>query len=123
MSREQSTQELVESIYNISGSGPIETETARNRRLFREMVKGEKEANMLTPRRRRSLVAFARRLKIDKDEARLLIRGVEYECGLDEPPAEEGLSQDVESAIRLVLIMLIVVVVGLVTQWFWSYLF
>jgi hypothetical protein len=50
-----------------------------HRRLFREMVKGELEAGPLSWMRRRALVKFAQRLEIDPFEARLLIRGVEYE--------------------------------------------
>jgi hypothetical protein len=60
---------------------------AANRRLFREMVKGEIEDRPLSWSRRRSLIRFARRLEIDSFEARLLIRAVEYECGHVTPAA------------------------------------
>ncbi len=60
---------------------------AAHRRLFREMVKSELEAGPLTWLRRRALVKFADRLEIDRFEARLLIRGVEYEGAMIPPCA------------------------------------
>lgn len=58
-----------------------------HRRLFREMVHGELEASSLTWLRRRALVKFAARLEIDRFEAELLIRGVEYEEAMIPPAA------------------------------------
>jgi hypothetical protein len=52
---------------------------AAHRRMFREMIHGELDAGPLTWLRRRALVKFAERLEIEEFEARLLIRGVEYE--------------------------------------------
>lgn len=58
-----------------------------HRRLFRDMVKGELEVGPLTWLRRRALVKFAKRLNIDRFEAQLLIRGVEYEGAMIPPAA------------------------------------
>ncbi len=56
-----------------------------NRRLFREMVRGEVDDGPLSWLRRRTLVRFAVRLGMDSFEARLIIRAVEYECGVVKP--------------------------------------
>ncbi|HPF40511.1 MAG TPA: hypothetical protein P5081_09900 [Phycisphaerae bacterium] len=60
---------------------------ATSRRLFREMTKMQIEDGPLPWARRRDLVRFARRLGIDTFEAKLIIRAVEYECGLAAPAA------------------------------------
>ncbi|MFQ5410826.1 MAG: hypothetical protein ACE5EC_00955 [Phycisphaerae bacterium] len=53
----------------------------RNRRVFREMVKLEIVDRPLSWFRRRALIRFAERMKLDPFEARLIVRAVEYECG------------------------------------------
>ncbi len=63
---------------------------AMSRRVFREMVKDEICDRPLGWRRRRQYLAYAARLNIDPFEARLLIRGVEYECGHVKPAAMEN---------------------------------
>lgn len=60
---------------------------SRNRRLFREMVRMEIENRPLGWLRRRALVRFAGRLRLDPFEARLIVRAVEYECGHTPPAA------------------------------------
>ena len=55
------------------------------KQLFREMVKLQIEDEPLRWTQRRELVKFGRRLGIDTFEARLIIRAVEYECGLAAP--------------------------------------
>ncbi len=98
---------------------------AANRRLFREMVKGEIEDRPLSWSRRRSLIRFARRLEIDPFEARLLIRAVEYECGHVAPAAMDEVRTSTnpgyllppgtgEASVRLVAGMLIGILVALV---------
>lgn len=64
---------------------------AANRRIFREMVKGEINDGRLTHRRRRELIQFAAGLEIDDYEARLLLRAVEYECCVAGPAQAAGL--------------------------------
>ncbi len=64
---------------------------AGTRRVFREMIKAEAEDRPLSLLRRRALVHFARHLKIDPFEARLMIRAVEYECGHAPPAAMEDI--------------------------------
>lgn len=75
---------------------------AAHRRLFREMIKSELESGSLTWPRRRALVKFADRLEIDRFEARLLIRGVEYEGALIPPCALPTIpeSLDLEDSIE-----------------------
>ncbi len=98
---------------------------AANRRYFREMVKGEIEDRPLSWSRRRALLGFAARLKIDMFEARLLIRAVEYECGHVRPAAMDDVerltdpgylvpSGSYEASLRLVVGLLIGALVGLV---------
>jgi hypothetical protein len=60
---------------------------AAHRRIFRDMVKGELETCALSWWRRRDLVKFAASLGIDRYEALLLIRGVEYEEAMIPPAA------------------------------------
>ena len=61
---------------------------ATHRRVFRQMVKQEIEDQPLNWFRRRALIRFAeKKLQIDSFEARLIIRGVEYECGHVAPAA------------------------------------
>lgn len=57
------------------------------RQLFREMITMQIDAGPLPGTRRRELVRFARRLGIDTFEAKLIIRAVEYECGVAAPAA------------------------------------
>ena len=51
------------------------------RKIFREMIKAEIEAQPLTWRQRGELLAFAEHLDIKNEDARLLLRAVEFECG------------------------------------------
>ncbi len=99
-----------------------------SRRLFREMVKGETENGPLSFLRRRALVRFASRLSIGPDEARLIIRGVEFECGLIAgATARELLEADQEASrrrianldavLRIGLIALVAVLFTLVFRW------
>ena len=69
---------------------------AMNRRAFRQMIKEEIVDHPLTWRRRRALERFAARLPIDAFEARLIIRGVEYECGHAAPAAMD----DAQTAVK-----------------------
>ena len=89
-----------------------------NRRLFREMVKGELEVGPLTWLRRRALVKFAQRLDIDRFEAQLLIRGVEYEGALIPPavmsPTQAPSNEDSASQQRTAALMRMMVLVLLV---------
>jgi hypothetical protein len=97
------------------------------RRLFREMVKGELEAGPLSASRRRELVRFAGRLKLRKPDARLLIRAVEYECGLatleDLAVAAGGTripnhrAAELEPVLRLGLLVGVVLLSILVVRW------
>ncbi|MCG8405996.1 MAG: hypothetical protein MI923_12440 [Phycisphaerales bacterium] len=68
---------------------PAERRTkAAHRRIFRQMVKQEIENRPLNWLRRRALIRFAeKKLRMDAFEARLIIRGVEYECGHVAPAA------------------------------------
>jgi len=60
---------------------------AINRRLFREMIKDQFADRPMSWWQRRALVRFAAALDIESFEARLIIRGVEYECGHVAPAA------------------------------------
>jgi len=104
------------------GKGGVEVSP---RQLFREMVKGEIEDRPLSWSRRRALLRFAARLEIDAFEARLLVRGVEYECGHVAPAAMADVetpvqtdylaqlgSRDVPFAVAMIL--LVGVLLGLV---------
>jgi hypothetical protein len=70
---------------------------AMSRRIFREMVKDEICDRPLGWRRRRQYLAYAAKLNIDPFEARLLIRGVEYECGHVKPAAMDNPRSDIEA--------------------------
>ena len=70
---------------------------AMNRRIFREMVKTQIEDRPLSRHRRRALVRFGRKLKMDSFETRLIIRGVEYECGHVAPAAMADVGSDVST--------------------------
>lgn len=98
------------------------------RRLFREMVRGETEHGPIGFFKRRALVRFAGRLSIASAEARLIIRGVEFEVGLKKTgSAAELLARDhaairrrlelLESALRIGLIVLIAVLYMLLFRW------
>ncbi len=109
------------------GDAAADAKRIANRRLFREMVKGEVAESPLTFSRRRALVRFARRLAIQPTEANLIIRGVEYEHG--QVPAEavlelmrgtkhRGLAPtDVESALRVGFYVLLTLLYCLVIRW------
>ncbi len=95
------------------------TRRAAHRRLFRDMIKGELEVGPLTWLRRRALVKFAERLEIDRFEAQLLIRGVEYEGALI-PPAgmpssrapvdtDAATQRSTAAIVRWIVILLLVV--------------
>lgn len=60
---------------------------AATRRVFRGMVKGLIQDRPLTGLRRRELVRFGKKLRLDTFEVRLIIRAVEYECGHVAPAA------------------------------------
>ena len=89
---------------------------AAHRRIFRDMIKGELEAGPLTWLRRRALVKFARSLDIDRPEAELLIRGVEYEGAMIPPVAMPSAQLPLDDhdpaqaramgAIRLIILLL-----------------
>lgn len=66
---------------------PAVLDRAFGKRLFREMIKLQIEDGPLRGGQRRELVRFARRMNIDTFEARLIIRAVEYECGVAAPAA------------------------------------
>ncbi|HKQ46970.1 MAG TPA: hypothetical protein VJZ71_02745 [Phycisphaerae bacterium] len=92
-----------------------------HRRLFRDMVKGEMEVGPLTWLRRRALVKFAERLDIDRFEAELLIRGVEYEGALiplaampsaQTTPEDDIATQRRTAAVIRMIVMLLLVVVN-----------
>lgn len=98
------------------------------RRLFREMVRGETEHGPIGFFRRRALVRFAGRLSIASAEARLIIRGVEYEVGLAKAgSAAELLAKDkrasrlrleqLESVLRIGLIILIAMLYIFLFRW------
>lgn len=70
---------------------------AMSRRIFREMVKDEICDKPLGWRRRRQYLAYAAKLNIDPFEARLLIRGVEYECGHAKPAAMDNPRSAIEA--------------------------
>lgn len=55
------------------------------RQLLREMTRMQIDDGPLRWSQRRELVRFARRMGIDTFEARLIIRAVEYECGVAAP--------------------------------------
>ena len=89
-----------------------------HRRLFRDMVKGELEVGPLTWLRRRALVKFAERLDIDRVEAHLLIRGVEYEGAMIPPaampstqatPDNDTATQKSSAAVIRMIVMLLLV--------------
>lgn len=89
-----------------------------HRRLFRDMVKGEMEVGPLTWLRRRALVKFAKRLDIDRFEAQLLIRGVEYEGAVippaampsaQETPDDDMATQRSRAAINRMIVMFLLV--------------
>ena len=98
------------------------------RRIFREMVIAETEKGALSGAKRRELVQFAGRMHLSPNEARLLIRAVEFERGL--VPIEEvhklmhGATKqrrwsptDVDAAMRIGLAMLIVLLNVFVFRW------
>lgn len=58
---------------------------AFSRQLFREMIKMQIDEGPLRRGQRRDLIRFARRMNLDTFEARLIIRAVEYECGVAAP--------------------------------------
>ena len=62
-------------------------ERAFSKQMFREMIKMQIDDGPLPWSRRRELVRFASRLGIDAFEAKLIIRAVEYECGVAAPAA------------------------------------
>lgn len=64
------------------------------RQLFRELIKMQIEDGPLRRSQRRELITFARRLGIDTFEARLIIRAVEYECGVAAPAAMDDRETD-----------------------------
>lgn len=94
-----------------------------HRRLFREMIQGELEVGPLTWLRRRALVKFAGRLDIDRFEAELLIRGVEYEGALIPPaampsaqmlPEDDTVSQRRTAATMRMIVMFLLVALNYV---------
>ncbi|MCB9858518.1 MAG: hypothetical protein H6818_22805 [Phycisphaerales bacterium] len=66
-------------------SSPVDRSIARQ--LFREMIAMQVDDGPLPGARRRELVRFARRLGIDTFEAKVMIRAVEYDCGVAAPAA------------------------------------
>lgn len=94
-----------------------------HRRLFRDMVEGEMEVGPLTWLRRRALVKFAERLDIDRFEAQLLIRGVEYEgvmippaamLSAHAPPDDDTVPQWRTAAVMRMIVMLLLVALNYV---------
>lgn len=98
------------------------------RRIFRDMVIAETQSGPLSAARRRGLIRFARRMELTRAEARLLIRGVEYERG--QVPIEEihklmhgatrhrrWLPVDVDAVLRIGLALLIVLLNVFVFRW------
>ena len=94
------------------------------RQIFREMVVSEIQDRPLSWRRRRALLRFGERTGIDPFEARLIVRGVEYECGHAEPAAMADHEPSVNTGylmpfgptagiLRLALLVLIGILLGL----------
>ena len=71
---------------------------AFNRRVFREMVRGEIGNGRLSRRQQKDLIQFAGTLGIDTYEAHLLLRAVEYESCINGPSAEAGIIAPVGAA-------------------------
>ena len=111
----------------VVGENSADTRRAANRRLFREMVKDETEEGPLNLSRRRALVRFARRLAIQSAEAKLIIRGVEFERGF--VPAETVLElmrgdtpqrsapKDLEAGFRIGFYVLLTLLYCLLIRW------
>jgi hypothetical protein len=75
----------IEQSQTASPPRPARLDRQFGKQLFREMIKLQIEDGPLRWSQRRELVKFARRLGIDTFEARLIIRAVEYECGVAAP--------------------------------------
>lgn len=115
------------------GESSADAKRIANRRLFREMVRGETSEGMLTMSRRRALVRFAKRLSILPAEAKLIIRAVEYERGF--VPAEMVLElmrgerrpsvqpENVEAALRIGFYVLLTLLYCLLVRWVVSLVF
>lgn len=109
------------------GTHSADAKRAANRRLFREMVKGETEGGPLNLPRRRALIRFARRLAIQSAEAKLIIRGVEFERGF--VPAETVLELmrgdagersaplDLEAGLRIGFYVLLTLLYCMLIRW------
>lgn len=106
---------------------------AAHRRLFREMIREELKAGRPTYWRRRAMVRFARSLGIGSVEAKLLIRGVEYEIQLstlspesllaNEISAERTRLENVEAALRIGVAVMLAVLYVMLARWLVRMLF
>lgn len=123
---EDSHDDMLDSILAGPASSPGLKKSA-HRRLFREMIRGELEIGPLSAGRRRSLIRFAKRLGILADEARLIVRAVEYEAGHLTATAEELIAADLadshrriehaETLMRIGLAVMLATLFWLLARW------
>lgn len=124
--------ELFDSALAGAGSSPRHKRAA-HRRLFHEMVRGELEAGALSLGRRRALVRFARRLGIKPQEAKLIIRAIEYAMGRASTGTDEALTaeraagakrlENLEAGLRIGLALLLAVLYCMLARWVFGLIF
>ena len=85
--RDDAPRESADGTPNDPAASPRALDRAFSKQLFREMIIMQIDDGPLRRSQRRDLVRFARRMGIDTFEARLIIRAVEYECGVAAPAA------------------------------------